>query len=32
VRIGSRWAPKLSLLVKTTNYLFSKKFRAVLVA
>jgi hypothetical protein len=29
----SRWRPKLNLLVKTTNYLFSKNnFRAVLVA
>jgi hypothetical protein len=29
----SRWRPKLNLLVKTTNHLFSKKnFRAVLIA
>jgi hypothetical protein len=29
----SRWRPKLNLLVKTTNHLFSKKkIRAVLVA
>jgi hypothetical protein len=29
----SRWRPKLNLLAKTTNHLFSKKhFRAVLVA
>jgi hypothetical protein len=29
----SRWQPKLNLLLKTTNHLFSKKyFRAVLVA
>jgi hypothetical protein len=28
--LNSRWLPKLNLLVKTANYLFSKnKFRAV---
>jgi hypothetical protein len=31
--LNSRWLPKLNLLVKATNHLFSKKnFRAVLVA
>jgi hypothetical protein len=31
--LNSRWLPKLNLLVKTTNHLFSEKnFRIVLVA
>jgi hypothetical protein len=31
--LNSRWLPKLNLLVKTTNHLFSKKpFKAVFVA